>query len=390
MMLESKNMQYAFQVEYPNKALKSNDASAMNKDLVNLLTQDLLKEAFDFSNARAKSIESKDTYTLRMRVLYPGLLMGTGYPHATKHPTGEIQMGFSFDYVTGLPYYPGSSLKGVLRNPFKLALADNEAAEEYLDYLRDVFHKPGFTASEVRTFVNQTFKGCEEDEMEGLPMQIRDVFYDSYPIGFDSNGAPSHLMKLDHLAPHLELDTKKPNPLKNPIPLTMLRVMPNTCFAFQMKLHDVIGSDGEILFTAEEKLKAFKTILLDFGIGAKTHVGYGNLEEVDGDISTQLKKGEAVNSKGEVSHGTAPKGPQIPKDAGEAPICKSCNKNKAAYNFNTKSWGNFCENCLKEKRKNRNSTGKKDKSKPQAKVEEEPADENTRKLQMLKKNLPEA
>lgn len=386
-MLESKNMQYAFQVEYPNKALKMADAAAMNKDLVNLLTQSLLDEAFAFSNARVKSLESKETVTFKMKVLYPGLLMGTGYPHMTGKPTGEIQIGFSFDYVTGLPYYPGSSLKGVLRNPFQLAIDNKETAEEYLEYLRDVFDKPELDASVVKTFIDQTFEGCEQGSEEGLPMPNRDVFYDSYPIGFDNNGAPSRLMKLDNLAPHLELETKKPNPLKNPIPLTLLRVMPNTCFAFQMKLHDVVDNGGEILFTADEKLKAFKTILKDFGIGAKTHVGYGNLEEVEGELSTHLQEDVDTHATNADSGKVDNNRPRIPADAGEPPVCKACNKNKAAYNFDMNRWGNFCQACLAEKRKNKKPAEKKAKNNQKAKSAEEPMDENMRKLLMLKNKL---
>ena len=97
-MLESKNMQYAFQVEYPNKALNIDKAADMNKELVNVLTQDLLDEAFAFSTARVEALTGDNTYSFKMRVLYPGLLMGTGYPHMTGKPDGEIQIGFSFDY----------------------------------------------------------------------------------------------------------------------------------------------------------------------------------------------------------------------------------------------------------------------------------------------------
>ena len=385
MMLESKNMQYAFQVEYPNIAVKMDkkDASSLNKELVDLFKQDVLDEAFSFSMTRVEKLEAKNTYTFKMKVLYPGLLIGTGYPHMTGKPTGEIQIGCSFDYVTGLPYYPGSSLKGTLRHPFNMATSNCDSSEEYLDYLREIFNKSEIAADEIRKFIDQTFNGCEEGEAEGLPMQSRDVFYDSYPIGFASDGAPSRLMKLDNLAPHIDKETRKPNTLKNPIPLTMIRVMPNTCFAFQMKLHDVIGDNGEVLFSAKEKLEAFKAILTDFGIGAKTNVGYGNLEEFNGVISAQLQRGNVIDS---AVDSVETKDNLIPDNAGEAPICKSCNHNKVAYNFNTKSWGNYCTACLEEKRKNRNNAEKKVKNKAKKPIEE-PMDEMLQKLKSLKMSM---
>jgi len=381
-MLESKNMQYAFQVEYPNKALNIDKAADMNKELVNVLTQDLLDEAFAFSTARVEALTGDNTYSFKMRVLYPGLLMGTGYPHMTGKPDGEIQIGFSFDYVTGLPYYPGSSLKGVLRNPFDRAVS----SIEYLDYLRDIFAKPELTVEEVKTFVGQTFAGCEQ-EAEGLPMSQRDVFYDSYPIGFASNGAPAKLLNLDNLAPHLDKETKKSNPLKDPVPLTMLRVMPNTCFAFQMKLHDVVADEGKVLFTATEKLQAFKTILMDFGIGAKTRVGYGNLAEVTGEIVTRLQQDISSAEKDNEGDKNTQNDNNIPADAGEPPVCQMCHTNKAAYNHNAKMWGKLCPACLEKKRKEKKPADKKNKVKKQAKTVEEPMDENMKKLMMLKNSM---
>ena len=48
---------------------------------------------------------------------YPGVLIGTGNPHEISMENA-IKCGFSFDYVTGLPYIPGSSIKGMLRSYF--------------------------------------------------------------------------------------------------------------------------------------------------------------------------------------------------------------------------------------------------------------------------------
>ena len=51
-------------------------------------------------------------------VNYPGLLVGTGYIHTTGLSNDEIKMGFSFDYVSGLPYIPATSVKGTLKQAF--------------------------------------------------------------------------------------------------------------------------------------------------------------------------------------------------------------------------------------------------------------------------------
>src|SRR5690606_9438219 len=48
---------------------------------------------------------------------YPGLLIGSGYQHESGGEN-EFKIGFFFDYTTGLPQIPGSSVKGVLRSSF--------------------------------------------------------------------------------------------------------------------------------------------------------------------------------------------------------------------------------------------------------------------------------
>ena len=57
--------------------------------------------------------------TVELVTTYPGMLVGTGYAHGTSESDNDIKIGFSFDYVTGQPYVPGSSVKGLLRCVFR-------------------------------------------------------------------------------------------------------------------------------------------------------------------------------------------------------------------------------------------------------------------------------
>jgi CRISPR-associated protein Cmr6 len=72
---------------------------------------------------------------------------------------------------------------------------------------------------------------------------------------------------LDYITPH------KDGPLKNPTPLPFLKILPGVTVNFQFQLHD-----GYYL-KAKGKLELFRKILLDFGVGAKTNVGYGQFQE---------------------------------------------------------------------------------------------------------------
>ncbi len=49
---------------------------------------------------------------------YPGLLIGTGYTHEKKNDEDAFKIGFFFDYTSGMPIIPGSSVKGLLRSAF--------------------------------------------------------------------------------------------------------------------------------------------------------------------------------------------------------------------------------------------------------------------------------
>ena len=196
-----------------------------------------------------------DTFCLKTQ--YPGLLMGTGYAHGISD-NEDVKIGFSFDYVTGQPYIPGSSVKGVIRSIFdKTAviaelLKDNDSA-----------------------FPEDLNDSDKEKVIEALKNDIfenRDVFLDSVVKKADSL---NKVVGFDSITPHS-------SPEKNPVPLKIVKVLPDVVFEFRFILHDteitVGGYDYKI--TKGKKKFLFKTIIKEFGIGAKTNVGYGYLTDV--------------------------------------------------------------------------------------------------------------
>ena len=175
--------------------------------------------------------------SVKLTTIYPGLLIGSGYNHPTKGNKDDYQLGFFFDHTTGLPLITGSSIKGVLNSLFK---DDNK-----FDYLKEVY-------------------GIEE---EREPMQKRlfkngeTVFYDAYIIGTNNDGK---IFASDYITSHYSDDPmgqfKEPNPVK------FLKILPEVTWQFQFK--------------AEKKdIELFEKIILDFGLGAKTNVGYGQFRE---------------------------------------------------------------------------------------------------------------
>jgi CRISPR type III-B/RAMP module RAMP protein Cmr6 len=190
-------------------------------------------------------------------------------------------MGALFDWATGAPYYPGSSVKGVLRSLFKVASGDSAESDGCRDELLERIKKaaPGvftnFTKEDAAYLKCILFGKDQEDNLD-IPYHDTCIFYDAYVVGFrkKASGQQVKILGMDSLAPHEDR-------LKNPIPINMLRIMPDVCLTFNMVLHDVPGKDGNVMMTSDQLLALFKGIILDLGVGAKTHTGYGIVKEIE-------------------------------------------------------------------------------------------------------------
>ncbi|GAB6279308.1 MAG: type III-B CRISPR module RAMP protein Cmr6 [Lentimicrobium sp.] len=242
----------------------------------------------------------QETVSFCFKTTYPGLLIGSGYTHeAIFNSKNEeaFKIGFFFDHTTGMPCIPGHSVKGVLRNAFPnhknerfekektetiidyLGKNDDELMGFFTEYLSSKFKNdnqddtPFFSHTLIVELLgNIIFEGKEpcsfnkktnSFEYRQIPIYERDIFHDVY---FYEGNQKGIFLGTDYITPH-------PNPLKNPIPIKFLKILPNVKIKFQFDLKDN-------LISKELKKELFKKILLDFGIGAKTNVGYGQFTEV--------------------------------------------------------------------------------------------------------------
>jgi len=174
---------------------------------------------------------------------YPGLILGSGNAHELSGLKGQATLGFSFDYTSGLPIIAGSSIKGVLRSAFA-----------YPEYIQELIEDETVNITEL-----------ESEIFENV-----DIFYDANIIKADSNG---RILGDDYLTPH-------DNPLKDPIPIRFIKVMPEVTFLFEFEL-----SEG--ILSKDAKVKLFRDILEDLGLGAKTNVGYGKLSTAKAPMSPE-------------------------------------------------------------------------------------------------------
>lgn len=201
-----------------------------------------------------KEFEKLGNFELIFKTTYPGLLIGSGYNHELKEIEGQLSLGFYFDYTSGLPTIPGSTIKGVLRSSFK-----------HTEYIKEIID-PKFKIDSLKTGEEKKALIEEIEKLEKEIFESNDIFFDAFLTEKSKN---KEFLSDDYITHHS-------SPIKNPNPIRFLKVKPEIEFNFQFKLFD--GNIDGHKITKETKLKLFKAILEDFGVGAKTNVGYGQLE----------------------------------------------------------------------------------------------------------------
>lgn len=235
-----RNLNLLFNMEYYKKLGTSdfeNDVIKCNEKLTNACfnyQKDYIKPAF------------ADVQSFVLKLLYPGLLIGSGNPHGAGdigNSDEDINMGFSFDYVSGQPFIPGSSVKGVLRSHFKY----------HTEAVAEILKSEGYSDTDLKT-------------VSDLEKQIFDnsvIFFDAVIFRGDADGK---LLGFDYITPHSSAT-------KNPVPIRILKVLPDVQLEFRFRISD--KEINGIKFTADKIKCLFQELILLFGAGAKTNVGYG-------------------------------------------------------------------------------------------------------------------
>lgn len=285
------NFHYSFYVEYYRKLFSLNsedDIAEMNKKMLERFNKTEIEEMYP--ELREQGCYPK----IQMKTQYPGVLIGIGYNHESglKDKKGEIQLGFSLDYVTGMPYLPGSSVKGILKQAF-----------QYEDYIKDIL-KQVFQHKEaeddikkkldekqicVQELKSAIFDGIINEKR--VPASKRDVFYDAVVLKKSSD--KNNILEFDYITPHGHGEERE---FMEPNPIIMMKIGPNVTFEFCFALHDTQLSSS-VIITPEDKIELFTQILEDFGIGAKTNVGYGVLSRVKDKKEYEKNKKEKTGNK---------------------------------------------------------------------------------------------
>ena len=216
---------------------------------------------------------SADYSVVNMRVQAPGLLIGSGLAHGLPGSEEDVKTGLQFDYTSGLPVIPGSSVKGVIRSVFPTLKEDkeqsNEADSEKLNYIKSLI-------ADIPEFRSLVIEDKDILELGNQMFNHGDFFADALLVGYGTrmkqHGPVKQVLAEDYITPHTG------GPLAQPIPIKIVKVAPGVTFAFCFKFSETkIGSEK---VDADMKMALCTAILQDLGVGAKTNVGYGVLKEV--------------------------------------------------------------------------------------------------------------
>jgi len=356
---KSQNMNYVYYYEY-FEGLEAIEDSEKNDDKhrkpsnepsealkrTNKLC-DFKFASYDFTKD-LKGVEGYKDFSLYTQ--YPGLLIGIGNEHNLALD-GGVKCGFTFDYVTGLPYISGSSLKGMLRSCFGKKNTPNR--NEHHNYIRALLRKEQLDVEKL-----------EQDIFEN-----NDIFIGAYPV----INAKQILLDKEYVTPTTaDFYTKyydRPahsigelQKFKNPVPINFIKVKPDIRFKFSFILHDsVIDKD---VITAEEKLNLFQVLILENGMGAKTNTGFSRFSSSPSKFQnrTDREPVETVNKKKDFSKDLykgkkqgGKKESYTTQDDDIPPCITPGCTNKAKFNVNIGKFGNYCEDCLERIRAERNA-----------------------------------
>lgn len=221
-----------------------------------------------FAEKHEKSIEKLNLDTKSI-TLEPEWRMIIGLGNESVYETS-----MTLHHIYGIPYIPGSAIKGVVRNYLIIEL-----------FGKDKNGSLDLKKAEERALKDKTFCdifGCPETSYYNKARKGKIIFFDAFP---SSNPELEVDIMNPHFSPYYSDESKPPADYHEPIPIPFLTVE-NTKFKFIIGVKE---KENKIIEEGQFKGKtlleiAFQYIeeaLKEHGIGAKTAAGYGYFDDID-------------------------------------------------------------------------------------------------------------
>lgn len=221
-------------------------------------------------------IARTSTATQFSRQLKSRLIVGLG-------GKGPIEIGITVHPVTGLPYIPGSALKGLARNYALLKLY----AETYGE--QDELNSDALKEFDEQLCLDQAHESAGVYRAAfGVPADISDdggqaggcIFYDAVLVG-----CKGPVFSLDVMTPHFKeyynsgnangKPSSAPHDADSPNPVTFITVSEGAEFGFAVGCRRGVDKSVEL-----KAARWLASALSEFGIGAKTAAGYGTFTPI--------------------------------------------------------------------------------------------------------------
>lgn len=265
------NQQYMFQVSYYDFLIQNSPDNLLKKYNAWLTTE------VEYKKIEEEQIPFTE-HSFVLETQYPGMVIGLGYPHYTGRENGadseqnntkeqeEIKCGFTLDYVTGLPYWPGSSVKGTIRNAFETKIGDKYLVKEILAEKEIKLNN-----DEYNELVQEIFGS--KIGRKGENLRGSDIFLD---VVLAKPNQKNQVLGFDYITSH-KLSTDDKIGLKEPNAVKILKILPQVQMLFRFRL-----KDSKICpqLTIQTKLELYQKLIMLFGAGAKTNTGYGEMKSV--------------------------------------------------------------------------------------------------------------
>ncbi|GEM_PF-2677062 len=249
----------------------STNGEQLKKYIIRTMTNWDGNGSFEEFKKRREIVKAMENVEKKTVKLTSRLAVGMGYSHAIDIP------GISLMRNYGIPYIPGSEVKGILADAFRLKYGDKRWGD-YLLIFGDV--------------------GRMEEIDENFRIRGTVVFFDAIVLPIEEKNEKKQFFDADVMTPHYRKyysgEHRMPLDVENPVPIPFITVRDGTSIEFlwmviadrlkeriaiiEKEGHEVVLKNPESINKEIEALIEF--VSKDLGWGAKRRVGYGRGEPV--------------------------------------------------------------------------------------------------------------
>jgi CRISPR-associated protein Cmr6 len=267
-----------------------------NKSIIKEIC-DKLKKRVEKQKESLKKIGYEDIFSSKLKTAYR-LVVGLG--------SGSVfETSLTLHHIFGIPYIPASALKGVVRSVSFWEIAKSQIEKNQNlnieEFQRKLYDENISDSDTEEIIIHKILFGTQE--FKGLL-----IFLDSYPeINKETNKENNKennnfdIFELDVMTPHYQkyyTENQTPGDWENPNPITFLTVKKGIPFEFNVlidkhRLQEIERNKiipKNVIEKVIEKLKNYQELknkvkrwlelaLKEFGVGAKTRLGYGIFQE---------------------------------------------------------------------------------------------------------------